>query len=109
MFKKSFSNIVKKKFFADLEIAVDPEGRYRYPPNSYIVKIPLGDYTKEQIEDRLTLIYGDPIHNGWFFLYVNVREKRENYMVLLRGKPRKKFFRLCLEFPCQIELIIPDV
>lgn len=88
------------------EIVTDPEAKGRWTPNSYIVKIPLGKYTKEQIANSLKAIYGDPIHKGWYFLYVNVREKREDYMVLLRGKPKKKFTRLCLEYPCQIERII---
>ena len=88
------------------DIVTDPEAQARYTPHSYIVNIPLGEYTKENIEDSLTVIFGDPIHKGWHFLYVNVREKRESYMVLLRGRPKKKFTRLCLEYPCLIERII---
>ena len=88
------------------DIVTDPEAQAQYTPHSYIVDIPLGKYTKENIEDTLTVIFGDPIHKGWHFLYVNVRDKRESYKVLLRGRPKKKFTRVCLEYPCRIERII---
>jgi len=90
----------------EYEVITDPEAQSRWTPHSYIVDIPLGKYTKQNIEDTITSIFGDPIHEGWYFLYMNVKEKVESYKVLLRGRPKKKFTRLCLEYPCRIERII---
>ena len=71
------------------------------PPDSYIVKIPVGKTNYCQITDSLTKIFGNPIKSGWYIS--NSREDVENWVILLRGQPDKKFTRLCLQYPCKLE------
>lgn len=71
------------------------------PPDSYVIKIPVGKTNYIQIVESLTSIFGNPIHSGWYIS--NDRDiSEEHWVVLLRGQPDKKFTRLCLEFPCTI-------
>ena len=69
-------------------------------PNSFIIKIPVGDTNFCQIVDSLTAVYGPPLVSGWYIS--NSRMDTDNWVVLLRGQPDKKFTRLCLEYQCEI-------
>ena len=74
--------------------------RMHTPPDSYVVRIPVGKTNYLQIIDSLTAIYGSPIKSGWYIS--NSREDVEHWVILLRGQPDKKFTRLCLEYPCKL-------
>lgn len=70
------------------------------PPDSYVVRMPVGKTNYLQIIESLTAIYGNPIKNGWYIS--NRNDHGAQWVILLRGKPDKKFTRLCLEYPCEI-------
>ena len=70
------------------------------PPDSYVVRMPVGKTNYLQIIESLTTIFGNPIKNGWYIS--NRNDHGAWWVILLRGKPDKKFTRLCLEYPCEI-------
>lgn len=70
------------------------------PPDSYTVKIPVGNTNYLQIIESLTSIFGNPIKSGWYIS--NSRDDVMNWVILIRGQPDKKFTRLCLEYPCKL-------
>ena len=69
-------------------------------PDSFVIKIPVGETNYSQIVDSLTKIYGPPLKSGWYIS--NSRMDTGSWVILLRGKPDKYFTRLCLEYPCEI-------
>ena len=70
--------------------------------SSFIVKI-----TKTK-DDYLTMvsniaeIYGNPIKEGWYI--ANVQESMDCYILILRGKPDKRYSLLSLLYNCEITI-----